>query len=206
MKAVLANVKASMAAVTRASVQPHVVGRPVVARALMGHPVSMARLESRPDAGRVVRIGLTVGVSGDVKPEAIERRGAAVAALVQALQAAGRPVEVVVYDAGKTDKSYMIRVTLLSPGQTLDVDVLAMALVNPATPRRLMFSWLETREGAEELGAGAGYGIPADIPQGEKDALDVYLGTQVIGKGWDTPEGIAAWVNEQLRAQGVSQA
>lgn len=93
---------------------------------------------------KVVKLVINRSISASVSQESIIRRGAAVLAAVDVLEASGKRVEVWIA-SGVSFKPRQVaglecRVLVKSASQPLDSDRLAFAIINPATPRRLVFS------------------------------------------------------------------
>jgi hypothetical protein len=158
---------------------------------------------------QLVRIVLNCAASSGVDSDIIIARGAAVAALVDALEAAGRRVSVVVAEAvnnfgGKTVTTMLL---LKRPDAPLSIDTLTFAFAHPSMLRRLMFAAQERLPDADlrrEFGfqRGGYYGMPTDVPPEERG--DIYLGAMRYGDSdFESPEAARKWVLKSLKAQGV---
>jgi hypothetical protein len=109
----------------------------------------------------VVKIIASVAVSGIVSPEAVFSRGAVVLAAVDAIEAAGKRVELWIAKGSKAHSNgdeWHWLVPVKSASQPLDVDRLAFALCSVATQRRLFFSV------QEQAGAWPNEVKPCDLP------------------------------------------
>ncbi|MBM7554528.1 hypothetical protein JOC33_003466 [Thalassobacillus pellis] len=137
----------------------------------------------------------------------IERRGAAITALVSTLERAGRRCEVVaVSRAYEGASSIEYRITLKSSQEKVNLPSIAFALAHPSMLRRLVFSAREC-EGKEirdkvGIGKGDGYGIPTDIKEIESGTI--YL-SAMRGRDaqWKSETAATAWIGSELKAQGI---
>ena len=112
-------------------------------------------------SGTVVKIVASVAVSGAVGHEAMFSRGAAVLAAVDAIETAGKRVELWIAKGSQNhagDKAWHWLVPVKAAGQPLDVDRLAFALCSTAIQRRLFFSV------QEQAGAWPDSVKPCDVP------------------------------------------
>ena len=108
----------------------------------------------------------SIGVSGRIGADLLERRGSYIAAVVALLQRQGRPVRLDVdyLGRGREGKFYRSAVRLCDYGQPVNTDVLAYVLAHPSYLRRVVFAVLEgeSSEVRGWIGAHrhAGYGTP----------------------------------------------
>lgn len=176
---------------------------------LQGHPQPMTVIRDRNAIGRghgrIVRVYVNIAASRNIKTSVIERRGAAILALVDALQRAGRRVEVTVVQC-VTNGSYGLEqhVTVKRAEARLNLPSLAFALAHPSMLRRLCFA-ADENIGKEEFMRRCGivYGFPADMIDRPKDAI--YLGQMGGGeRQWKTDDAAAAWVTSEAAKQGVT--
>jgi hypothetical protein len=159
---------------------------------------------------QLVRIVLNCAVSAGVDSDVIVSRGAAVAALVDALEAAGRRVSVVIAEAVSNfnrGENVTIMLLLKRPDAPLSIDTLTFAFAHPSMLRRLMFAAQERLPDADirrDYGfqRGGYYGMPTDLKPEEHG--DIYLGAMRYGDpNFNSPEAARTWVLETLKAQGV---
>lgn len=146
-----------------------------VDRYLSGEPENM--LDSVPVTvptfGRVVRVLVNGAASSRVEAETIRKRGAAIVALVEAVELAGCSAEVLVTfpvsdrETGRKSSFYAATVTAKAADQALDLDALAFLLAHPSMLRRCVFAVEETegRKVRDQFGfyPGGGYGLPATL-------------------------------------------
>jgi hypothetical protein len=185
---------------------------PVVARAVAGNPLNMKRIDTARVRRRpVLSLVSDMCASANVYAAYITRRAAAVAAIVDAAEAAGFQCEIVA--AFRTDAHNLAchgLVTVKEAGQPVDLPRMAYGLGHAAMFRRQGFGLMTMDRKNKPLGTGLG--IPHAIEQ-----RDIFAdaGTYVIpgfGQGY-TPQvahfasddatatkGIA-WLIEGLRAQ-----
>ena len=184
----------SMGAFLSGHPQPYVVIRP-------GHDI-------RP-GGKIVRIAVNVAASAYVARSIIETRGAAVCAVVDALERAGRRVQITAISASKTARATVpatYTTTVKAADDRLNLPTVAFALAHASFLRRLMFAVREREDKATRdlyhTGEGRGYGSPADVTD---HGADIYLGCMTMGDpNFATPEAAAAWVRTTLASQGVT--
>lgn len=134
---------------------------PNMPRALAGNPLHMrrvdsARLKRRPVLTFVSHYGALAGVSGDF----MLRRAAVVAAIVDAVEAAGYSAQVIAWTASSKDSEKVTGAetacTLKDAGQALDVARLAFGLGHPALLRRMTFAARGAMPSLKPLGTGMG--------------------------------------------------
>jgi hypothetical protein len=157
---------------------------------------------------QLVRVVLNLAASSVVDAKSIIARGAAAAALVDTLEAAGRRVSVVVAEAvtGYRMSGALTSLILVKrPDAPLSIDTLTFALAHPSMLRRLIFS-LQERHPDQSIrsafGVPGSYGHPADLSGEERG--DIYFGAmRGYDPNFDTPESTRKWVLETLKQQGV---
>lgn len=166
-------------------------------RYIQGHPRPYLCVEKTPAPKRAVRILVNVCQSGGVSPESIERRGAAVCSLVDALEANGRTVEVVTV-APHGYATYFC--TVKRSGQRLNLPSLAFALAHPSMLRRIIFGAIEqSDEKVWRLMAGT-YGRVENV---EPEPGTIYLGSTIL-REFATDIEAAEWVKATAATQGVN--
>lgn len=169
--------------------------------------------------GRVLDIHVDVSASAWNSKEKLMRRGASILLLIDSLESSGISCQVMVqervtdctFDDVPKEISYCVRVPIKKAGEQLDMDLLAFAVVHPATLRRLFFAMLagedddfgvkggfyrETREG--------GYGSPIRYGEEEyREEEDVPIPDCNESKPWDDLHECADWVRDKLKDCGV---
>lgn len=129
--------------------------------------VPVERETTDTNNGPVVRVLINLSASSSVDPDIITRRGAATLALADALERAGKRVEIVAtFGASRGTARAMQYVTVKRSGDYLNVDAAAFALAHPSSLRRLSFAvWESSPEHIRQaigLHNSGGYGIPTD--------------------------------------------
>ena len=172
--------------------------RPHVARAIAGEPCCMIRRGADHNVTRpVFRLLVNFGASNDITGQRRVNRGAAIAAAVDAIEAAGTRVEIeavmrAISSSGEKH-SHETRIMLKQASDPMDIDALAFALVNPAVHRRFVFS---LREGASFFWES--YGSPQDVIP---ESGQVYLPLMTAHEGqWETPTRAAQYVQGFLES------
>lgn len=158
---------------------------------------------------KILKILLNFTASANVPASVIQTRGAAVCALIEALEYAGRRCEVVVThvvaaNGGDVREDVIVVKRAEHP---LQLDQLAFVLGHPAMLRRLHFAFEETLPKSVRENFGffkrRGHGHPratserADIVVPEADGA---------GEQWASADTARAWVMKCLREQGVQLA
>jgi hypothetical protein len=156
-----------------------------------------------PRFSRTCRTIANIVASAGVSPQVIMIRGAAICALVEALEMSGRRAEVIMACGVRNGaNTYSITVPVKEPDQPLDMDRLAFMLCHPAVLRRFVFSLMETESATvrRELSVPGCYGHAADTDT----EGDVVVGrADWSNPAWRSVEGAREWVLNALREQGV---
>lgn len=146
--------------------------------------------------GKIVQIVFNFSASAGVTADVLCRRGASCMALIDALETAGRRVELIGQIA---THEYFIEIPLKDAIYQPQEDQIAYALVAPAFFRRLGFSLIAQcgPEGAEC--ARGGYGMPSNHPTG-----DIYFPAAIWGQSeWSSDRLAMEWIERILKEQGV---
>jgi len=125
-----------------------------ISRHLDGEPEcfgSYMQVEHGGGKGKVVRVDVNVCCSGAVRVEDFRRRGAAVAAFIDLVEASGRRCEVHVVSASYLDygsrpgdkPANQIRIKAKAANEPLDLSRLAVLIADPGVFRRLILSLME---------------------------------------------------------------
>jgi hypothetical protein len=153
-------------------------------------------------SGKIVRILMNLSASCCVDVETIMRRGAAACALADALETAGRSVEIIMSAATNYGWNVETYVPVKAAGEALEMDRMAFLLAHPSSFRRLIFSaWEHEPEHirkANEYRTGGSYGYPGST----KDELANIVIPEADAREHRSDEAILKWIGEQLRAQG----
>lgn len=185
-----------------------------IGRYVSGEPECMVDFRPEIRAQRVVKIGFNVSVHGGTATEAMMERGAAVAVLVDRLEAAGVRVEVMAYGQGAP--VWTMEVCVKPADAPLDMDRVAFALGHPGFFRRLFFGVQDAAGVAERtaMGAFAGggyggrqtyqgrYGSWTDAVTPEQHGCDIYLESNVM-KG-DSLTWVKGYLAKYVDATEVS--
>lgn len=177
---------------------------PDVDRFLLGEPENMVQFQQEDSVGhgKIVKIYVNSSASCGVSAETMFVRGAAVVALVDALENLGFSCEVETADAvaGQwtgDEEILQYHVMLKRAGGALDLDRLAFALAQPAWFRRLVFSAMEKEpeDIRRTFSVGRGYGYPTESRglTSEERGIDVpslRYGTHY----WRDIKSATAWV------------
>jgi hypothetical protein len=152
----------------------------------------------------VVTVGINLSVSAIIDHKIIETRGAAVVALVQALQAQGHPVRCYTVmgfpaDGRMSGPGTFTRVNLTDDnGGPLDVDRLAFAMAHTAASRVLGFTAQVLADGKRPTGAEF-MGLPYDPPAEVGWKFDLYVPSATMGEPqWSSASAARDWVRESF--------
>lgn len=191
-----------------------VVGNSIdVGAYLNDDPECWTRMESHIVDGnspRIFRVVYNTSISAGIDKQTVIAKGAAIAALIRALEYAGHRAEVwsIAWCAAKMDDdrenarpNHETRVLVKAADQDLDFGRLVFALAHPSMPRRLGFACLEGDPFVNRVAHT--YGYPCDCPKSDRG--DLYIGKSFYGEPqwWDT-DSVIRWILATLKAQGVS--
>jgi len=176
-----------------------------VDRFLTGEPEDMIQFvedENVLGRGKVVKVWVNMSASAGVSTRTIFCRGAAVVALVDALEKLGYSCEIIVSAASSPgwngDREVLqYDVCLRKAGDPLDLDRLAFALANSAWLRRLVFSAKEHENAAlrSRFGIPGGYGCPTESRGHTSEERGIEVPSLRNGTHhWETQEAAMEWV------------
>jgi len=160
------------------------------------------------DTRRVVTIRACIGVSSGIPTEQLFHRGAAIVALVEALEMSGFGVRVEAVKASgfsSKDKTRRVsaEVVVKESSQPVDRDRLTFVLCHNASYRRLGFCFMENAPLSVRSKLGA-YGTPMSFPVATDDGATIYLDKMLYGDAqWASVESAVAWVRHELVGQGI---
>lgn len=184
--------------------RPNMPGSLMMGDYLAGHPEPYATIRRKPEntarkgKAPVVRVFVNLACSASIRPAALEARGAAVLAMVDAIESAGLSAEVVVGSHSQVrSNSYDYQVKVKAAGAPLNVNSVAFAIGNPDTFRRFIF-------GAREAEYGVSTAMPIEWTDVPADAIHIGCMNTEYGNPWGTPESSRAWVVSELAKQGVN--
>jgi hypothetical protein len=180
-----------------------------VGRYLGGEPECMFTQTITPLSAISVVMNISARCSADA--EQIFNRGIAVAAVIHALQSAGRGVALTVCesveDGGESHETF---ITLQEFGEYINPARLAFWAAHPAALRRCIFRYNEQQsdEIREQFGfySSGGYGRPQDIDVKKLPSGTVYIPfpeTDVLERYYSTPELALKTVIKEFQARGV---
>lgn len=158
---------------------------------------------------KIVKIVSSVDACGFVSVEMMLRRGAAVCALVDAMEKSGRRCEVVatVASRGSNGKTLQNAVTLKYADQPLQFDILAFMLAHASVLRRLFFGLWETVpadiRALYMMGNSnyMGYGAPVEA---DVEGDIVLSQASYNNQCWHSEQKTIEWVLAELKKAGVA--
>lgn len=157
--------------------------------------------------GGIVRIWFNASAPGSAPHEAFIGRGAATQALIDALEASGRRVELTWCKANTVAENqpdtFLISVVIKRADEALQPDQLAFALTHPSANRRIGFS-LTNMCGVQGRRA-ISYAHGAQWHRFRPDC-DIYIPRLDPNQyeQWSTVASSKQWVMDMLKAQGVT--
>lgn len=171
-----------------------------------GEPECMVQFVQNDDvtAGQVTRLLVDCGASAIFTPEWMQKRAAAVCALVEALTMVGRSVEVWIASAVTIgSKVHDTVVCVHQAGGVLNVDDIAFTMGHPAMLRQMIF----TVRGDKTMGWNAGMGTTCGHIAETKE----YLSPEIVveraeNEPFGTPDAVndpEKWVRHQLKKLGL---
>lgn len=178
---------------------------------LAGHPqpyaVNVDSQQAARGKGKIVRLEVSLFVSGGTSNDAIERRGGAVTALADALEKAGRRVEIygnICVSNGTRSGAPRLnfRIRIKAAHEKMSLPTVAFVMGHPSLYRRLGFAALEVHPKGTDFGAFNYYGYTAepDAVPGAVKVPSLHLGTFMSNPNTEK------WVRDTLEAEGVSLA
>lgn len=162
-----------------------------------------------PKTGKVFTMLVSASYDGGHLGDTILKRGAVIAALVEAFVILGYELEVYVEvsSTGYMDNNPLVWTMLTrahSAGYNMDLDQLAFVIGHPSWLRRIVFGCMEGESDQVRKGLGAttsgGYGRPTPLQSAKlvNASMVVSLGSRDM---YDTDP--LQWVLNQLEAQGI---
>jgi hypothetical protein len=158
---------------------------------------------------KVIRLLFNCAASCAVKPETIISKGAAVCTLIDALEYAGRRVEVML--VGAVSRSYMGRhiydcyVPVKEAGHALDLGRLMFCLAHPSMLRRHMFAAWECLEDSVKSAFSFHSRGNYSYPTNPSNILehDIYIDATTAIPELANPNLMITWITQKLKEQGV---
>lgn len=192
---------------TRTVRRPVPPGRVDVAGVAAGNPragfiARKAVRDTRNAKGKVVRVLVNVSAAGAVSASAIKRRGAAILALVDMLQARGLRVEVLGTFQSVASGRLEYRWTVKAANANTSLTSLAFGLAHPSMLRRVIFSLMECEpeQIRRAFNVGSGYGSPGDPAMAEtiKAEGGIYLPSYTRDGVWGSDDTAREWVRAEV--------
>lgn len=182
------------------------------------HVVDSSRPANEGNIGDLITIAYNNCVSGGINWRSLAERGAALIALCDLLEAAGRAVEFRIVSTfrtyspvkrdGETYVGACVDITVKRAGQPVD-PMLFTALVTHASGfRRLIFALIEQLPRQFQNAMRGGYGQVGELTdtqaRGRNDRV-IYCGGALLGHGrdWNDENAVREWIIASLKAQGV---
>ena len=184
---------------------------PDVARYLDSEPDYWVRPVPAPTKRPGVRIVASVSASCGFGAEGMARRGCAIAILAEVLRMNGYSVsveaQVAMFDCDSypvpRNVNHVYAIEVMAPGEIMNINKIAFALVHPAMFRRLGFSVRE-QHSTPDYTVPMGYGYPSGYP-GDCGPDDIFIPSMVWGEDInkriiDDPVG---WIIEEAAKKGI---
>lgn len=178
-----------------------------VGRYVTGEPENMMIWEEAEieNAGKIVRIEANLSASSGISAAQMAIRGAAVCALVDALEQCGKSVELTLCFATKGGRRRMeFYVPVKQAGEPLEMDRLAFMMAHAGMFRRIGFACLENapEQWRQAIGVevSGDYGIPASC-KGAGTKADIVAPHMLLN---GDAAACVQWVFQTLKEQGIS--
>ncbi len=153
-----------------------------------------------------IKIIISIAVSAGVDTDIIIMRGISIAILTEILERNGYRVDISIVEGGQWDNNrYNINITLKHYNESPDLDRIVFFTAHPATLRRLIFSFLESRGekfrkefNCYENGT-YGYPIESSIDKG-----DIYIGKALVSEeAWGSTKKAFKTIQGILKKKGI---
>ena len=170
------------------------------------HAWRESETSDRQQRGPVIRIAFNPAVSGGIDAESVILRGAAVAALVDALEEGGRRCELVLEKINHSDAvgaDFQITIPLKAADSAAQPDQIAFALLHPSMNRRILFSLTAQCGPAGKAAARGSYGIASKLQPADADLFIPRLDYTNYSE-FRNVQSAHAWVLARLAAFGVA--
>lgn len=171
-----------------------------------GVPECMMEFVEAPSTEeKFVDIHFSSGVNAGVTDEEMAQSGAAVAALVDALEASGKRCRVVWERSSENrrDETCSVTVVLKDYQHQVDLDRLAFFMTSPCARRALAWAIYAMSPDRHSFGLSKGcrspYSSPWDNPK-YIDKSDIWTGAMIAG----TEQASAKWVQKKLATLGIT--
>ncbi|KKN60707.1 hypothetical protein LCGC14_0529060 [marine sediment metagenome] len=176
-----------------------------IGRYVEGDPEDFMTLTAQEEwqEPKILHVVANIGASAMVEADTMLRKGAAVVALVDALEQHGKRVIIdIVATATSGDRQIVTTVRIKDADAPVQLANLVFLIAHAASPRRLMFSAWEHAPETVRRAVGVfpmgGYGSPSDPAEDKRG--DIYIGS--LYGGWEADEA-EAWVLKELGKQGI---
>lgn len=173
-----------------------------------GHPLCMyQRSAGVRQLTQTIRVSVQASCPWTIDAADLTNYGAAVLMLIEAIERRGDTIDVIAcYDQTGSRRSKLVyRVRIKSPGQRIDRDRLAFAMVHPAMFRRLIFAGYEAEEWCRDHGMTSSYGYPSFH---ETDADGIRICNSATRRNAKTVESaiddVMAQYNEQAKGEKIN--
>lgn len=178
------------------------------------HMIEYPMKEMHATGGRIVSVGLNLFMSGGCDKHIFEMRGAAIIALVDALECAGYRTEVHLCMGANGSRdgnaSYQSHAPIKQAGEPAELDRLVFAFSHPAVFRRLWFAHLENDPESDcctsiGAGRGRGYSSPGSFNRASVP-MDFFFERLSAGEDngvWNSIQSATAEVLRLLKASNL---
>lgn len=148
--------------------------------------------------GPIVKMLVNTVMSGGIPVDIVMHRGAAIVSLVDALEQAGKRVQIdVICSAQLSDGLYTHQYPLKNADETLQIDQIAFCIAHPSIERRFNFIALDLFP----TWLGHSYGGPVNV---DPVGYDVYVPMlHYHDENWQTIETVNNWVIAELHKLGI---
>jgi hypothetical protein len=161
--------------------------------------------ETKATGQQIVKIQVHTCYSAAIDKEAIKSRGAAICALVDAIETSGRrcEVEAVYYTVSSRDKqnTFSFSVIIKHSDEPLEIDRLAFVLAHPDMQRRITFALYCQDAQSSKLLSSEGGAVPTTYPNPD---ADIYFDKMLLGEHqWTTVAKTKQFIIDRLASLGI---
>jgi hypothetical protein len=177
-------------------------------KVMSGEPECMMTLQESEELadssdGPIIKMVVNTVLSASIPVEVVMRRGAAICAIIDALETSGKQVELtMVCSAWCGSQCFTHIVPLKNPGEPLQIDQIAFSIGHPSIERRFNFIALNLFD-AWSITTHS-YGSPCDIQESAIAEVDIYF-PQMHGseEQWQSVEACQEWIKARIHDFGI---
>jgi hypothetical protein len=159
-----------------------------------------------------IKLSISLCQSGGVPAKVMEMKGAALAAIANALELSGKSVQIQADYTTSRNGGYISDVIIIKNyGEPLDLTQIIFAIGHAASLRRIGFSMWEQSPQAIRSQVGVqsfgGYGMPTDCKEESRGSIHIPSSYLYDGDvDWNNRGSVEKWISAKLESCGVTLA